>query len=482
MRLEVKNHGTRQIEIKSSFPVLEKRREEYALDLWCLLPATLGVNRKDFGRDRFLEATRSLTRFSPSRLPLSDLVDPACSYSPLVRIRESIGISDDTVLYELRSLAAMYTAESNAAKADLVSDSNEGAAGKVKKRIKATLRDLREFLDQWHALYSLIRKSRGPKKIAEAYRWTDESVGITTEKFLADLFRHVENDEETNSLTNRIRRLAEEVENHAREMGYISPDTASRGTIMEERIYRESILKKWGQSVLYLTHEESAFGKNLNHMVAGIAAAVAMSFAVLSTLLAERFFPGRGLSWALMLIVAYIFKDRIKESLRGILVGAFPSLVSDMRIMLTDRISGKTIGRVNTRIRFGRFRDAPESIRQNAAIKDRYFAGLLPEDDMVHFRREFVIRSGSLLRQHRRLEFLTDIVRINLQEILVRMDDPEKTISVFENGEPVYLKGHRIYPLTLVCRISSNEGTDFQRQYHILLDRNGIRRIEEQSI
>ena len=134
------------------------------------------------------------------------------------------------------------------------------------------------------------------------------------------------------------------MQNHGLEMGYLSPAPDSGEREMEQRIYREGVLKKWAQSVLYLTHEESPAGRNLNHVVAGIAAAVAMSFAIVSTVAAERFFPGRGLPWAVVLVVAYIFKDRIKESLRGILIRTFPSLVIDHRVRLTDRINGSRAG------------------------------------------------------------------------------------------------------------------------------------------
>lgn len=477
MTLEIKGHGSRQLEIKSRFPLEERRNSRFTMDIWCFIPATLDISEKGFGRNRFFEVTRSLTRLSSSRIPLSEIISPECSRSPLNRIRASLGQDRDRILYELRALAAMYAAESREAEKELIQDSLTGIAGKAKKRIKSTLSEIRSFLNQWHGLYTEFETSGSGRKLTEAYRWTDEYIGITTEKFLSDLYHHVEQDEETESLLGRIRKLAGEVQDHGLQMGYISPDPESDEQEMEQRIQREGVLKKWAQSVLYLTHEESSRGRNLNQVIAGIAAAVAMSFAIVSTILAERYFPGRGLPWAVIIIVAYIFKDRIKESLRGILIRTWPSLVIDRRIRLTDRIGHLIVGIVSSRLRFGRFRDAPKAVRKKAARERAYFARLLPEDDLVYFRREFRIRSSRLRRYHGRLEYMTDIVRINLQDILIRMDDPEKVVPVFSEGKPVELRGSRTYPMTIVCRLSSGaEKTSLARR--ILLVRKGIRRIE----
>ena len=248
---------------------------------------------------------------------------------------------------------------------------------------------------------------------------------------------------------------------------------------IEKRIYRESILKKWGQSVLYLNHEESATRRNMNHLLAGFAAAIAMGFAVIATIFAGKRFPGQSLPWAVAIIIAYIFKDRIKESLRSILIHTLPSLVSDERIRLIDQASGRHIGRVSSRVRFLKSHSAPAEIARLNDAETMPFRKILPEEDLIHFRREFIIRNRILRKHHTRLDKLADIVRLNLESFLHNMDNPEKTIRILSEDRPTELHGHRIYPVNLIISLTRG-GSSMKHffRYRIILDRTGLRRIE----
>lgn len=488
-RIELKNHGSRQIEIKSHFPLGSGKSKKYALDIWFFVPSTLGMNQRDYGIERFFADLKSLTRFSASHVPLSSIIDPDCDLSPLVRIRREFEhttmpghVRSNTILYELRSLASIYSSESINTEAMLSTAVADGKLKLIKDRIKSSLKDIRTFLEQWQKLYHLFLTPNLPGNLKEAYGWADESIAITTEKFLYNLHENIGGDEEAESLLKKIRGMNLNLGEHRDTMGHKMLDRDSSPREIEERIYRESILKKWTQSVLYLTHQESSTQNNMNQILSGVAAAVAMTFAVITTIMAERYFPGRSLPWALALIAAYIFKDRIKETLRTILIHTIPSFVSDQRIRLTDQISKQVIGKVDSRIRFRKAGAAPAHIAAEAYRDDIPFRHVLPEDDLIHLRRGFTIRPGILRQHHSRLENLTDIVRLNLQSILQNMDDPGKDVPVFIDGKPSALHGHRTYPINLVLCLSGRKShQNHQFRCRLILDRKGIRRIETEN-
>jgi hypothetical protein len=296
---------------------------------------------------------------------------------------------------------------------------------------------------------------------------------------LTRLHRSIASDEEAPSLTKRIRKLAASETERRHSMGYDSLAGVSTGKEAENRIYREGILKKWSQSSLYLTHEESGASKRIGQIIAGTAAAAAMAFAVLATLLAERFLPGRGTAWALVVVIAYIFKDRIKESLRSILLHTLPSLISDSRIRLVDQASGRNVGRVSSRVRFLKARSAPAEIRMLREAGENPLRRILPEEDLIHFRRNTVVRNDRLRKAHTRLADLSDIVRLKLDEFLREMDAPEKTFPVFAGEKVTDVTGKRVYHINLIIGISRiGEGTRQKMRYRLVLSRKGLERIE----
>ena len=484
---EVRDHGKKQLEFKSHYPLTDKKIDRYTVNVWMYFPLPLGINHRDYGVQRFFSDIKSLTRYSASYIPLPHLVDPECEISPLYRIRRTLGgaslpqdIARQNILYELRSLANIYESEIIASERIMGDAVAEGRMSVVKDTIKGNLKDIKTFLDDWRDLYSLFLEPAVDMGLREAYSWTDESISITTEKALHDLYLSISPDDEAPSLVKRLNKIMDGEEEHRRTMGYSTLPSEATSTEAERRIYRESVLKKWGQSALYLNHEESTTSRNMNHILAGIAAATAMAFAILATMWANSRFPGRSLPWALAIIVAYIFKDRIKETLRNVLMHTFPSLVIDQRVKLIDQASGRRVGKVSGRVRFLKARSAPHEISRIRNSEENPFHSILPEEDLIHYRREITIRNRILRKAHTRLDTFTDTIRFRLEHVFRGMDDPEKIIPILSGGKATQIRGHRVYHLNLVIRLSHHgDPTGHTAHYRVVLNRDGVVRIEE---
>jgi len=484
---EVRDHGKKQLEFRSHYPLTDRKIDRYTVDVWMYFPLPLGINGQDYGVDRFFSDIKCLTRYSASYIPLPRLVDPECDISPLHRIRKTLGgaalpqdIARQNILYELRSLANIYESEIVATERIMADAVSEGRMSVVKDTIKGNLKDIKAFLDTWRDLYSLFLEPAVDVRLREAYAWTDESISITTEKALHDLHLSISPDDEAPSLVKRINKIMEGEEEHRRTMGYRSLPSEASSSEAERRIYRESVLKKWGQSALYLNHEESTASRNMGHILAGIAAATAMAFAVVVTLWAESRFPGRSLPWALAIIIAYIFKDRIKETLRNVLMHTFPSLVTDQRVKLIDQASGRRVGKVSGRARFLKAHSAPPEISRVRNSGENPFRSILPEEDLIQYRREITIRNRILRKAHTRLDTFTDTIRFRLEHVFRGMDDPEKIIPILSGGKATQIKGHRVYHLNVVIRLNHHgDPTGHIAHYRVVLNRDGLVRIED---
>jgi hypothetical protein len=247
---------------------------------------------------------------------------------------------------------------------------------------------------------------------------------------------------------------------------------------VERILYREGILKKWAQTVLYMSSEETGTNRNIGHILAGIAAAAAMTFAVVATFFAERLFASYSIPWAMIIVFSYILKDRIKEILRGILVRIMPRFIADRTDKLVDRIADKNVGKTKSMVRLVHPWETPKSVQASRNAGTNPFRSILPAENVIHFRKEINIDSRQLMKEHTRVEAVSEIVRIKLDRFLEEMDDSKKLLRTWRKGEMVAVKGRRVYHINLILRLSSY-GEETLSRYRLIMNKQGILRIEE---
>ena len=277
----------------------------------------------------------------------------------------------------------------------------------------------------------------------------------------------------------KIEQEAASEEQHRKEFQYMT-DLAATGSHSGETVsYRTGMLKKWSQSALYIRTEESLLPKTVGHVFAGAAAAAAMTFAVMAALYAQKVFSTNTLPWALIIILAYVFKDRIKEVLRDVFGRGIPKLLADQITRFRDPVTGAKVGSAKERIDFLRMHDIPSCIRSLRTEKPNPFRNLLPEEDILCYSRDILINSRKLKRSHTRLEAINEIIRIRLDKWFKEMDDPEDPFYRIDSGEAKVFEGKKVYHLHLIIELSEKKdrGNDKLFHYEVILSKKGILRI-----
>jgi hypothetical protein len=486
----VTEHGQHQLELDIKYPVARDRKMcKYELDLYIFTPAGLGLTRERYGVAQFLENLKSHTRHTPPRIPFASLVDPACEQSPLTRIRRrlassgmSLDLGEERIYYEIRTLVNIHHAETRAVRAMLKAELASPAGAKsATTRLKTFLNELDAFLASARDLHQRLLDSRIPDSLREAMRWADEAISLKTEKEifrLHDLFASTPRGEEATSIL--AARLSAEDE-YRTSAGYTTHAAPGADIANESFVYRESMLKKWAQAAMYMGVEKSKTVGRIAQAVAGIAAAAAMAFAVTAMFLTERLFASYSVPWAILIVIAYIFKDRIKETLRGFLMAALPRFVTDRTEKLVDPSADRTVGSTRERISFCRPQDVPKSVLFVRDIQSNSFRTILPPENVIHFQKVVRINSRSLMKYHTRLESITEILRLKLDSWLSEMDAPLENLSCVVDGKPKRVPTKRVYHVSLVLSLSSggaaNPPVRFKRR--LILNRDGIVRTEK---
>jgi hypothetical protein len=464
----------------------------YKLDAYIYAPPQLELSSESYETARFIEDLHSHTRHTAPHIPFRELLDPESAISPFARIREAMaeadtpyGLDAARVHHELRMLASAFRAQTRSRRRLLIAwlqGGVEEGGRKTWEKVRPLLRDIRRFREAFDGLAPLFDRDGIPVELGQARRWADEWISLIAEEESLGVLQilHGEGGKEEQAARKALTKLIARETRHRRREGYASVVDPADPEANERMLYHASMLKKWAQGALYMSSEASNAPRNIGHVIAAIAAATAMSFAIVATFLAERFFASYSVPWALLVVVGYMFKDRIKETLRGLLSGVFPRLFFDRAGRLLDPAANRPVGTSQEVVEFTNENEVPAEISAVRACSKNPFRPMLPREDVIHYTKRIKLRAARLQRRHSRLGSITEIFRINVDRWVRQMDDPVSVRSYLEKGRLVQIKARRIYHLHMILALTGpggGEGPSFFH-YRILARRNGIHRIE----
>lgn len=485
----VKKHDRHHIELKTNLPIPETGKGRYEMSFYLYSPAQLQVDRQHLSAQKILYHVQTYTRYTSPAISLQALVDPACEQSPLSRIKQMLDeidagnqILQESIIYELQTLTNAFRSEVKGYY-ELLSRINESEYEiheSVAKQSRDILLQIEDVLKELRRLFPRFLNVRINDASRKALNWTDEALGLIAIKHAIKMYAFCEKKEELAEILPAIEAFVEEENGyrirHAYKSAFYEKDHEG------ERIaYRESMLKKWSQSAMYMRSSESKLPRNITHILAAVAAGTAMLFAVLAAIYAERFFVKNSMAWAVVIILAYVFKDRIKDILKEIFSRILPRMLADRIDRLIDGASGKDAARAQLFVSFTTDEELPADIRKLRGTEQNPFFSILPHQNVLRYTRLISLKSAILRSCHTRLEALTEITRIRIDDWLKEMDDPEEIHYRLEKGKRKRVKGNRVYHLHLIVSVREDRKRTIPELFHycVVANRHGIIRIEE---
>lgn len=493
--IDLRKHSSRHLETKLVLPIPETRRYEREIHYYLFSPPQLYVNRSTYSEERILHKFQSHGRYSSPEITLEELLDDENTLSPLTNLKQYTkdllidlnAVSERTVIHELQTVVNSLRHETKACLKD------------CKDMVKLGMEDdLYTTLVNWHTyaskLLSILRgmieqikeKVDPESRLLLAYLWTDEAASILCEKHAIDLYMAA-----TSIQGEKLKQIFAALLSFSRqEMEYRSKmDYASGSTNAESVQYRKAVLKKWTQSSLYLVPEVSRWPKRVSEILAGIAAGVAMAFATLTTIFAEETFIRNSFQWALIVIIGYVFKDRIKEWLRLFFNAVLPKMMADEISAFLSPKTNKKICSSRIRLKFMSPDDLPSSVKDIRKDKNNPFRDMLPKEDVIHYMRDLTMqplsKQGMARDRFPRENNFTLVTRIRLDDFLKEMDDPNDVVFRMDPDadELDQLNSERVYHLHLVIReYSKKEELDTYSHFTVVLNKSGIVRLEQMPV
>ena len=498
-------HDKHRFEVKLDVQLAPERKNVYRVETYFFVPRALNVTPASYTKNDFYNSAQKYLRFKTPQMSLAMLADAANRLSPLHGVhRKLIPImagrhdmaGEDAVVDEIKLLGAIARGAARDFVRLLLKDlaearqSKPDAAARLARVSEAALGFLGEvkaLTAAMHFLHGQVSNPSVPVRLRDAFLFCDEYLSIRLENYLTTLLEEVRQNAQSREalavLDAELVKLVLEQRAYRRSMGYPSL-IKSRGP-NELMVYRRGVLKKFVSSGLFLQVQVSEW-EGLVQFLYGLAAGAAMLFATIVALAAQSRYATNSLPFVFTVVIAYIFKDRIKDWLKLIFSKSMTRWLSDRRADILDPGTGRRIGSFKEAFSFVPPEQVPPEIhrRRNADNFTTMDQEGKPEWVMKH-EKEVTLDPKPILAFHERRKDLNDIMRFSVDAFLRQADDPKVDYPhLSDEGDRVEaLHCARVYHVNMIMRYAAQDSAGRPQlsysRVRIVFTRDGIVRLEE---
>jgi len=236
--------------------------------------------------------------------------------------------------------------------------------------------------------------------------------------------------------------------------------------------------------VLFLNNITKPEGRLIEQLLFGLSAGIAMAFATSIAFMSRTRFSEFSLFFFLLMVIAYVFKDRMKEIMKLYFSNLVRRFFADKRTTIYTNL-GQKIGVI--RESFSMFSDnklSPEISR----IRDRDFISGVHEgaygEDILFYRKDITLYSEKFKTVFPgfQIDGINDITRINIFRFLKNMDNPYEDIFIPKKNSYTKVSGSRVYHFNIIIKNINSTGENKIQRIRLVLTREGIKRIEEVAV
>ena len=420
----LKLHSAEQLEIKQEIEIdPEVSKSRYSVESYFFFPAALYINKETYSEADFRRPLKSYVRLRLPKFPLADFMEGGEEYLRLKNF-----LNEPTGSIELRTSALKRYAL-------LIK-------GSFKRRIKTLLESGTE--EDVTALVEELRRVIAASRplLLSAADLQEPALAVTAraaDEYLATILEY----HGKRLLTRFDGGLKAFLTENAlyREKTY--PESASWQP-REDVLYRWRSLKKFISSQLFLTVKMREGNPWLLQSLYGIAAAVSMIFATVVAFLWQGKYGALSWNLFLALVIAYIFKDRLKDWMRTRLAKLFRRWLPSRRQLIYAN-DGRMVGVC---------RESFEFVKRALRTKAHYVPFAQEETETIFHYRKDVELKNEWIHSYENRSSLYDITRLGVMPWTSNIDQQfEELPFADEDDERAHGPVAKLYHVYLVRRI-----------------------------
>ncbi len=479
----VQMHDKYQVEVKFTYPVdTSHEMLDYKVETYMFIPNNLCINKATYSKDEFYSDIQKYIRFKTPVMHLREM--NGAEKSPLARLESSIrkllaSMGDDLAEQEyFDSVKIFCSMFKSALRDEEIFIEKSAESPDFRQLLDTYLEKSSEVLAKFRSLRMLILSPHLPERQVKMFGLADEFASLTVNKYRYRLINFLKSGKDHYGIERIVELAASEIK-HRIENSY--PSIPASDSDNEEFVYRESALKKVMASVLFIKKRTVVEGRFLEQISFGIAAGLAMAFATGTALAFRCRLDEFSMTFFIILVVSYMFKDRIKELSRLYMLERLRKYLYDFRTDLFNSFDKKT-GFCQESFTFLAEKELPDDI---VKLRNKDYLSELENgvtgEDIIYSKKQINLHSRecSKIFSGFRVDGVVDIMRFNIRNFLEKMDNPVKEIYMPGGEDIITMKGKRVYHVNMIMKYGMAGCGDVFHRFRLVLSRNGIRRIEE---
>jgi hypothetical protein len=481
----IEMHDRYQFELKLGYRISEEEvNTPYHIEMYYFIPSSLDINKETYTKKGFYHDLQTYIRFKSPSVLLRNIGGDG-DHTPIAKLRNSCAQllrrqDDGMAANYIRQIKMFSCVVKSALRDHICFVTQQKIKDDVDSLICEYITLVPRIASEYRNLRPLITAPNISEKLHTYFLFGDEYLSLMIEESAYSLLNYLKKgrEEEFARYSSNLYDIIRTEIQHRNTNNYSSIPKENDDN--EEIILRKSILKKFMSSVLYLKTMTEKEGVFLEQLLFGIAAGLSMLFATSVAFYSQMRYGTIGVSVFAILVVSYMFKDRIKEILRMYFSKKIQKSLFDHKTTLFTA-EKETIGWVKELFYFTKEEKVPQEILQ-IRNKDH-----MTEIDNGGMGEKIAVYHGYInlfskklidLYKDYTMEGVNNIMRYDISKFLQKMDNPKKPLFILQEQGHKEIYGKRVYHLNIVIKYTAKGGTDY-KHYRIVVNRDGIRRIEE---
>ena len=466
-----KIHDKFSIEFKVGFAGSENDKlNNFSVNTWIFVPYSLDINRSTYSKEQFYRDVKSNIRLITPKFSLAEMAIPdskpvhflqaACQRFHFQPSEEN----KTECLFQFRIFAAIFKSALREACTAILSST-------IQTELHTHCRQLIQNLEK---IFEQFRHCNIPteKEIHHVFTYSDEYISHLADVQLSKIIYFLSDfpDDEHRAASIILTNFLLQERAYKTEQGYshISEPNAADN---DQLVYRHGLLKKNIESALYLRVDTAPDSNAAQEISFSAAAGIAMVISTLIALPFQKYLGNYPILIFIILVFAYIFKDRLKDFVRYRFAHKLKSKYYDNKTII--HFKDTRIGWIKEGMDFIDDSKTPKDVMA-IRHRDHIESGIMGERTIL-YRKQVHIENDKL-RDHYQYDFsgINDILRLHIQQFTQKMDNPTIQINtVNAAGDLQQFEAQRLYYFYIVQQYVHNEQSEY-RGFKITATRNGI--------
>ncbi|MBT9587150.1 hypothetical protein IV102_27655 [bacterium] len=514
-------HDRTQFESKFDFEMTTARDDQksFEVDMYVFFPKTMGVSSESYPREAFYGDITHLLRVRTPEVKRGR--GGAFSTPRLSAVEEYFKAHLDTVnrqrlsqlvVHDTKLFGCLVYTELKRVQSDLRrvikranSTQNSELVVRFQTRLMSRVESVHAAIREYRQGYVWRLKTEPllvDEEVRRALLLIDEYLSYRLESALIALHRLVAPfGSETEDLQHQVEALL--TGEMAYRLDHVQAAVAHQQARVENHYYRLGLLKKYVSEVLFLQTKRINKDYVYRNFIAAFGAALAAAFAILTNVQTARMVLEREdiglrlLTVTVLGVIAYVFKDRIKDVTKDYFNSRLKSWMPDFDVQMfythfdsAGRSEKVYLGSSQELVRYLQRSSIPPDIDYLRELGHR--TELEPErlETVLHYNKRMRFEVQEAVQEHfgqAQVKRIHDVLRFDISHFLAKLADPQKRLSYFSPDQGIVTtEAPRVYHLNLVFRYRVSNWldgkvckrvTDYER-LRVILNKQGIVRVE----